>query len=73
MMSLLNNDFNLKLICRNGHGESVFNGRNARCEAEAHYTRASVLYSELEHWDELIRNQLEKAGLYEFQLIRNFF
>jgi len=62
--SLLHNKY------RNGDGESVFNGINVRSEAEDHYTRAGALYIELERWDELIRLQLEKAGLYEFQLKR---
>jgi len=55
---------------RNGDGESIINGRNVRMIAEQHYTNANTLFNQLEHWDEVIRLQLEKAGVYEFQLKR---
>ena len=42
-------------------------------EAEAHYSNACDLFEQLEHWDEMIRLLLEKAGIYEFQLKRNAF
>ena len=54
--------------CRNGEGESIINGRNVRTVAEEHYSSAYALFTQLEHWDEVIRLQLEKAGIYEFQL-----
>jgi hypothetical protein len=38
--------------------------------AEQHYADANTLFNQLEHWDEVIRLQLEKAGIYEFQLKR---
>ena len=38
--------------------------------AEEHYTSANTLFNQLEHWDEVIRLQLEKAGIYEFQFKR---
>ncbi len=38
--------------------------------AEQHYADANTLFNQLEHWDEVIRLQLEKAGVYEFQLKR---
>ncbi|EFX65168.1 hypothetical protein DAPPUDRAFT_333462 [Daphnia pulex] len=38
--------------------------------AEQHYADANTLFNELQHWDEVIRLQLEKAGIYEFQLKR---
>ena len=57
---------------RNGDGESVINGRNVRTDAESHYAKAGQLFSQLENWDEVVRLQLEKAGLYEFQLKRKY-
>lgn len=57
---------------RNGDGESIINGKNVRNVAEHHYSNAFILYSQLEHWDEVIRLQLEKAGIYEFQLKSKF-
>ena len=38
--------------------------------AEQHYSSANTLFNQLEHWDEVIRLQLEKAGIYEFQFKR---
>ena len=58
---------------RNGEGESIINGRNVRTLAEQHYTNANIFFNQLEHWDEVIRLQLEKAGIYEFQLKRTVF
>ncbi|EFX63130.1 hypothetical protein DAPPUDRAFT_119506 [Daphnia pulex] len=49
-------------------GESIINGRNVRMVAEQHYADSNTLFNRLEHWDEVIRLQLEKAGVYEFQL-----
>lgn len=58
------------VLNRNGDGESIINGRNVRMIAEEHYTSANTLFNQLEHWDEVIRLQLEKAGIYEFQFKR---
>lgn len=55
---------------RNGDGESIINGRNVRVIAEQHYSNANTIFNQLEHWDEVIRLQLEKAGIYEFQFKR---
>ncbi len=55
---------------RNGEGESIINGKIVRTAAEKNYTNAYNLYSQLTDWNEVIRLQLEKAGLYEFQIKR---
>jgi hypothetical protein len=60
------------IASRNGDGESIINGRNVRMVAEQHYADAHTLFNQLEHWDEVIRLQLEKAGVYEFQLKRMY-
>lgn len=58
------------ILTRNGDGESIINGRNVRMIAEQHYSDANTIFNQLEHWDEVIRLQLEKAGIYEFQFKR---
>ena len=63
--------FVIYLKNRNGNGEAVINGKNVRTLAETHYIDASVLYQNLENWEEFLRIQLEKIGLHEFHLKRN--
>ena len=69
------NEFLVKCLAksirsRNGNGESVINGKNVRTLAEQHYSSAASMFQQLENWSELLRIQLERAGLYEFQLRR---